>query len=101
MQKESHLKPYLSIIKDKPVYPVIFDKNRVVLSMPPIINGNCFNYYFYYFYKKFFYSGDHSKITLNTKNVFIETTANDLNKVFGISIFVSHMHYFFFLTLLQ
>lgn len=50
--------------------------------------------------KKFFYSGDHSKITLNTKNVFIETTANDLNKVFGISIFGSHMHYFF-LALLQ
>lgn len=44
------------------MYPVIYDSNDVVLSMPPIING------------------DHSKITLNTKNVFIECTATDLTK---------------------
>ena len=37
--KYSHLKPYLSIIQDKTVYPVIYDKNGVVLSLPPIING--------------------------------------------------------------
>ncbi|CAD5114391.1 DgyrCDS3526 [Dimorphilus gyrociliatus] len=60
--EKTHLRPYLSIIRDKPVYPVIYDKNGVVLSMPPIING------------------EHSKITLNTKNVFIESTATDLNK---------------------
>ena len=36
---ESHLKQYLPIIRDKPVYPVIFDANGIVLSMPPIING--------------------------------------------------------------
>ncbi|XP_011448986.3 phenylalanine--tRNA ligase beta subunit [Magallana gigas] len=59
---ESHLKQYLPIIQDKPVYPVIYDSNGVVLSMPPIING------------------EHSKITLNTRNVFIECTATDLNK---------------------
>ncbi|XP_031564796.1 phenylalanine--tRNA ligase beta subunit-like [Actinia tenebrosa] len=59
---ESHLKQYLGIIKDKPVYPVIYDSNSVVLSMPPIING------------------EHSKITLDTKNVFIESTATDLHK---------------------
>ncbi|XP_064072554.1 phenylalanine--tRNA ligase beta subunit isoform X2 [Vanessa tameamea] len=58
----AQLKQYLNIIKDSPVYPVIKDKNGVVLSMPPIING------------------DHSKITLNTKNVFIECTATDLTK---------------------
>ncbi|KAI5646864.1 b3/4 domain-containing protein [Phthorimaea operculella] len=58
----AQLKAYLPIIRDSPVYPVIKDKNGVVLSMPPIING------------------DHSKITLNTKNVFIECTATDLNK---------------------
>ena len=63
LQKDSHLRHYLPIIRDKPVYPIIFDKNRVVLSMPPIING------------------DHTKITLNTKNVFIDITALDLNKV--------------------
>ncbi|KAK9873590.1 hypothetical protein WA026_023147 [Henosepilachna vigintioctopunctata] len=56
------LKQYLHIIKDSPVYPVITDKNGVVLSLPPIING------------------EHSKITLNTKNVFIEITATDLTK---------------------
>merc|ERR1719315_588273 len=59
---DSHLKQYLPIIRDSPVYPVIYDSNGVVLSMPPIING------------------DHSKITLNTKNVFIECTGTDLTK---------------------
>ena len=61
-QTDSHLKAYLPIIKDSPVYPVIYDSNNVVLSMPPIING------------------EHSKISLNTKNVFIEATATDLTK---------------------
>lgn len=59
---DSHLKAYLPIIRDKEFYPVIYDSNGVVLSMPPIING------------------DHSKITLNTRNIFIESTATDLNK---------------------
>jgi len=57
-----HLKKYLHIIRDSPLYPVIYDRNGVVLSLPPIING------------------DKSKITLNTKNVFIEVTATDLTK---------------------
>ena len=61
-QKDSHLKAYLPIIQDKEFYPVIYDSNDVVLSLPPIING------------------DHSKITLNTKNVFIECTATDMHK---------------------
>ncbi|XP_045471046.1 phenylalanine--tRNA ligase beta subunit [Harmonia axyridis] len=56
------LKQYLHIIRDSPLYPVITDKKGIVLSLPPIINGN------------------HSKITLNTKNVFIEVTATDLTK---------------------
>ncbi|XP_064385368.1 phenylalanine--tRNA ligase beta subunit-like [Halichondria panicea] len=60
--KDSHLRHYLPIIRDKPVYPVIYDKNRVVLSMPPIINGN------------------HTRISLDTKNVFIDITATDLTK---------------------
>ncbi|CAH0553396.1 unnamed protein product [Brassicogethes aeneus] len=58
----AQLKQYLHIIKDSPVYPVITDSKGVVLSLPPIING------------------DHSKITLDTKNVFIECTATDLTK---------------------
>jgi phenylalanyl-tRNA synthetase beta chain len=65
------LKQYLHIIKDSPVYPVIYDKNGVVLSMPPIINGN------------------HSRITLNTRNVFIECTALDLTKVCSGSLVVT------------
>ncbi|KAL6268768.1 hypothetical protein P5V15_001893 [Pogonomyrmex californicus] len=58
----AQLKQYLPIIKDSSVYPVIYDSNGVVLSLPPIING------------------DHSKITLDTKNIFIECTATDLTK---------------------
>lgn len=58
------MKQYLSIIKDSSVYPVITDSNGTVLSMPPIINGY------------------HSRITLATKNIFIECTATDLKKVY-------------------
>jgi len=57
-----HLKPYVPIIQDSPVYPVVLDSEGTVLSLPPIINGG------------------KSKITLNTKNVFIECTATDLTK---------------------
>ena len=57
-----HLKPYVPIIKDSPLYPVVLDSNENVLSLPPIINGSL------------------SKITLDTKNVFIECTATDLTK---------------------
>jgi phenylalanyl-tRNA synthetase beta chain len=61
-EKFKHLKPYVPIIKDSPVYPVIYDSKRVVLSLPPIING------------------DYSKITLDTKDIFIECTATDKTK---------------------
>lgn len=57
-----HLKPYVPIIKDSPLYPVVLDANETVMSLPPIINGSP------------------SKITLDTKNVFIECTATDLTK---------------------
>lgn len=63
LQKDRHLSKYLHIIRDSPVYPVIYDSNRTVLSMPPIING------------------DRSKITLDTHDVFIDTTATDLTKL--------------------
>jgi phenylalanyl-tRNA synthetase beta chain len=62
-EKDKHLSKFLHIIRDKPVYPVIYDSKGVVLSLPPIING------------------DHSKITLNTTNVLIEITAVDKTKV--------------------
>lgn len=57
-----HLKAYVDIIRSSPVYPVIYDSQRRVLSLPPIINGN------------------HSKISEATRNVFIECTATDLTK---------------------
>lgn len=62
-EKDKHLGRYLHIIRDSPVYPVIYDSNRDVCSLPPIING------------------DQSKITVNTTNVFIECTATDKTKV--------------------
>eukprot|EP00578_Thalassiosira_sp_NH16_P018303 CAMPEP_0181093194 /NCGR_PEP_ID=MMETSP1071-20121207/9317_1 /TAXON_ID=35127 /ORGANISM="Thalassiosira sp., Strain NH16" /LENGTH=649 /DNA_ID=CAMNT_0023175415 /DNA_START=55 /DNA_END=2004 /DNA_ORIENTATION=+ len=57
-----HLKPYVPIIKDSPLYPVVLDGEETVLSLPPIINGS------------------KSRITLDTKNVLIECTATDLTK---------------------
>lgn len=62
-EKDKHLGKYLHIIKDAPVYPVMLDANNVVLSMPPIING------------------EHSKISPQTKNVFIDLTATDETKL--------------------
>jgi phenylalanyl-tRNA synthetase beta chain len=56
------MKQYVPIIQNSPVYPLITDSKNVVLSMPPIING------------------DHSKITLKTQNVFIECTGTDKHK---------------------
>lgn len=49
------------------MYPIIYDSTRTVASMPPIINS------------------EHSKITLNTRNIFIDTTATDETKL-GIVI---------------
>lgn len=62
-QKDKNLGKYLHIIRDSPVYPVIYDSKRTVCSMPPIING------------------DHSKIKLTTTNVFIEMTGLDRTKL--------------------
>ena len=56
------LRQFLHIIEDSPVFPVIYDSNNTVLSLPPIINGA------------------HSAITLGTTNVFIECTATDHTK---------------------
>ena len=58
----SKLKPYVKLISSSPVFPVIYDANDTVLSLPPIING------------------EHSKISLATRDVFIECTATDLTK---------------------
>ncbi|KAI0431797.1 phenylalanyl-tRNA synthetase [Xylaria sp. FL1042] len=63
LENDKHLSRYLHIIRDAPRYPVIYDSKEVVCSLPPIING------------------DHSKITLNTTNIFIELTATDRTKL--------------------
>jgi len=62
-ESEKHLARYLHIIRDSPVYPIIYDTTDTVLSMPPIINS------------------EHSKITLNTRNIFIDITATDETKL--------------------
>jgi phenylalanyl-tRNA synthetase beta chain len=62
-ENDKNLGKYLHIIKDSPVYPVILDANKTVCSLPPIINSN------------------HSKITLDTKNVFLDVTGTDKTKV--------------------
>ncbi|CAG9944574.1 unnamed protein product [Clonostachys rosea f. rosea IK726] len=62
-EKDKHLGRYLHIIRDSPVYPVVYDKNKIVCSLPPIING------------------EHSKITLNTTNILVEVTATDATKL--------------------
>lgn len=55
------------------MYPIIYDKNDVVLSMPPIINS------------------EHSKITLNTRNIFIDVTATDETKLHIVTNIIATM----------
>jgi len=61
-ESDTFMKQFIGLIQSSPVYPIIKDSNNVVCSLPPIING------------------EHSKVTLSTKNVFIEITALDLTK---------------------
>ena len=56
------MKKFLPIIENFERYPVFYDKTRQVLSLPPIINS------------------EQTKITLNTKDVFVEITGTDLLK---------------------
>mmetsp|Transcript_11518 Transcript_11518/g.29025 ORF Transcript_11518/g.29025 Transcript_11518/m.29025 type:complete len:618 (-) Transcript_11518:3-1856(-) len=58
----AHLRPYLPLIRESPLYPVVRDADGVVMSLPPILNG------------------DHSKITVNTRDVLVEVTALDRTK---------------------
>jgi phenylalanyl-tRNA synthetase beta chain len=55
----SKAKKYLHIIEDMACYPLLLDSEGVVLSLPPIING------------------EHSRVSTETRNVFIECTATD------------------------
>lgn len=62
-RQDLKLKKFLHIIENKPKYPVFYDSSRSVLSLPPIINS------------------DKTKVTLESKNIFIEMTGTDLNKL--------------------
>ena len=61
-KQDQKLKHFLHIIEGSAVFPVVRDADGTVLSLPPIINGA------------------QSAISLDTKDVFIECTATDLNK---------------------
>jgi hypothetical protein len=39
LDNDLKIRKFVPIIKDSVVYPVIYDANRTVLSLPPIING--------------------------------------------------------------
>lgn len=56
------MKKFLPILDGQDKYPVFYDADREVLSLPPLINSN------------------RTKITCDTKNVFVEITAMDLQK---------------------
>ncbi|CAL5985043.1 Phenylalanyl-tRNA_synthetase beta chain [Hexamita inflata] len=64
LKEDKKLGEYLSIIDKSEVWPVIRDGNGEVLSLPPIINS------------------EYSKISLDTTDIFIESTATDLQKAY-------------------
>eukprot|EP01083_Nonionella_stella_P075492 205264_1 len=57
------LKPFVPLVDESPVIPVICDRDGTVCSLPPIINS------------------EHSKMSLNTRNVLIDVTGTDMTKV--------------------
>lgn len=56
------MKKFTPILEGHEKFPVFYDATRTVLSLPPIINS------------------DKTKISLGTKNVFIEVTGTDIMK---------------------
>ncbi|MES1905186.1 MAG: hypothetical protein MHPSP_001829 [Paramarteilia canceri] len=63
LKKDLHLGKYLHIIEKNQNFPYVLDKNGNVLSLPPIINSSL------------------SQIDINTKNILIEVTGTDLQRV--------------------
>ncbi|SCU83441.1 LADA_0C11474g1_1 [Lachancea dasiensis] len=61
--QKNNIGRFVHIIEDSPVFPVVYDSEGTVCSLPPLINS------------------EHSKISKSTKNVFIECTATDRTKV--------------------
>lgn len=64
IEKHEKGQEYGHLLKDNAEYPIFIDSDKKVLSMPPIINSE--------------YSG---KVTEKTKNVFIEVSGFDFDKV--------------------
>ncbi|ASJ03180.1 phenylalanine--tRNA ligase subunit beta [Thermococcus profundus] len=64
LEKHEKGKEYGHLIKDKPFYPLLVDSEGKVLSMPPIINSEITG-----------------RVTTETKNVFVDITGWELNKV--------------------
>lgn len=61
-KQDKNLGKYIPIIEDYEKFPTILDAKERIASLPPIINS------------------ERSKISVNTKNVFIEITATDRTK---------------------
>lgn len=61
-QKKSHLKKYLHLLDVSDRWPVVRDADGKVMSLPPIINS------------------EYSKLTSDTRDVFIECTAVDYTR---------------------
>ncbi len=64
LEKHEKGKEYGHLIKDKPYYPLLVDSEGKVLSMPPIINSEITG-----------------RVTTETRNVFVDVTGWDLNKI--------------------
>lgn len=71
-KKDLNLKGFVDILEDKELIPLIMDSKDNILSMPPIINS------------------DLSKISLDTKNVFIDITATDKTKAYTALYVLCH-----------
>lgn len=61
-EQKNNIGRFVHIIENSPVFPVIMDDHNTVCSLPPLINS------------------EHSKISLDTRNVFIDITATDKTK---------------------
>lgn len=61
-EQKNNIGRYVHIIEDSPVFPVIMDSKDRVCSLPPLINS------------------EHSKISVNTRNILIDITATDKTK---------------------
>ena len=62
LKDDPKLGKYLYLLEGKEKYPVMMDRNGIIMSLPPIINSQ------------------HTKMTLNTHNVLLDITGTDKTK---------------------